>query len=301
MSSNLKIVRKKHPLCNRRIDFSLSWQECKEIINKSEKGSDIIEALRNGFDAKIYEQSELRERIFLYLEVAYGYNSIMLFSLPEDRMHETFHTIFGKCTASDAREKIAQEAWAMLCQGVFKNTEKKEFTSPSWWWMVEQDSQILDKILWFSSEEDNIPSGTIYANDHNKRIAFDFLYTLAQLAWINHLENGWGYGESPLPHFVENRPKFIKILGHLGKLDFLIKEWREVTKQDMRALEIFAFQGNGKEKLKTIDEAAVAGSQYARVLIVLRALLKEGARQEKVAEAKRKIEEAKEKIEALNA
>ena len=307
MISNLRMARERHPLCNRRIDFSLSWQECKEKLDKAEKASDIIEALHNGINAEVLDEDEFRECIFWYLEMAYGYNSIGLFSLPEDRRDETFHTIFGRCTVSDARKKIAQKAWAMLCQKVFKNTGEKESTGPSWWWIVKDDPQILNKILWFFSEKDNIPSGIIYANEHNKRIASDFLYTIAQLAWINHLESGWGYGESPLSHFVENRPKFIKILRHLGKLDFLAKKnnWRSVTKEDLAVLEETAlFQDNSQDegqKYKTVKEAAYAGSQAAQVLIVLRVILKEETHQEKIEEAKRKMEEAKEKIEALNA
>jgi len=303
MLANVKKVRQWHQLCNKEIDFSLSWEEWKEYFNKAQKAHEIIGLLHHGFDAETYERvDEFRERIFFYLEMAYGYNSIGLFSLPEDRRdEEMFYGIFGRCTVSAARKKIAQKAWAMLCQKLFENTEEKSSASPSWWWIVKQDSQILDKILWFFSEKDNIPSGSIYKNKHNNRIAFDFLYTLAQLAWIDHL-GGWSYGESPLPHFVENRPKFIKILGHLRKLDFLEKEWRKVTKQDMRVLEEMALlQDDGKKKFKTIDEVAVDGSQYAQALIVLRALLKENARQEKIAEAEIEIKEAEKKIEAMKA
>jgi len=301
MLANLKEIRQWHQLYKKEIDFSFSWKEWKECFNKAQKVHEIVSLLHYGFDAEIYRQAnEFQERIFFYLEMAYGYKSIGLFSLPEERRNENFHTIFGECTVSYVRSKIAQKAWAMLCQKVFKNTEEGKSVNPSWWWIVRDDPQILDKIIWFFSEEDNIPSGIFKSNGHNNRIALDFLYTLAKLAWIEH-QDYRNYQESPLPHFVKNRPKFIKILGHLGKLNFLIEKWQDVTKRDLAILETLAFRDKDKNKFKTIEEAAVAGSQYARVLIVLRVLLKENTRQEKVAEAKMEMERAKEKIGALNA
>ncbi len=300
MLVNLKEIRQWHQLFNKEIDFSFSWREWKECFNKAQKVHEIVSLLHYGFDAEIYAQAnEFQERIFFYLEMAYGYKSIGLFSSPEERRNWKVHTIFGECTASYVREKIAQKAWAMLCQRVFKNTEKRDFTSPSWWWIVRDNPQILEKILWFFSEEDNIPPGIVYANDHNnERIALDFLYTLAKLAWIEH----WGYRgcrESPLPHFVENRPKFIKILGHLRKLDFLIEKRQEVTKHDLDILEALALFQDESPKYKTIKEAAHAGSQAAQVSIILRVILKEKARQEKIRNMKKRLQKTQKEIKTL--
>lgn len=307
MTNNLRIARERHPLFNRQIDFTLTWQECREKIDKAVKASDIVEALHNGFDATIIDKDEFRERIFLYLEVANGYDSIYLFSSTAERRDEMLDSIFGRCTVSDAKKKIAQKAWAMLCQKVFRNTEEREYANPSWWWIVKEDSQMIDKILWFFSEKDNIPRG-FYVKEHNSRIAVDFLYTLAKLAWINHSDSR-GHFEPPLNHFVENRPKFIRILSYLEKLDFLLKNWERVTEDDLAVLEELALFGrNDKDegpKYKTVEEAAVGGStsiggsKSAQVFIVLRAMLKERDHLKKIKEAEREMKKVQEKIEAL--
>ncbi len=306
MLKNVKEVREWHPLCQKEINFSLTWQEWKKCFEEARKAYEILGLLHYGFDVDVRDENEYRERIIYYLEMAYGYDSLSLFSSIGERRDENFRNIFGRCTSEEAKKKIAQKAWAMLCQRFFKNTEKSETSNPSWWWLVRNDSQILDKILWFFSEKDNIPRRN-RTDEHNNRIALDFLYTLAKYAWSRH-SGRHHYGEKPLPHFVKNRPKFIRILSHLGKLYFLVDNWEMVTKSDLIALKELALyedgKKGGKKKYKTISEAAIgsfweAKRSVAQVLIILEPMIEEKKRQEQAKDLKIKIKKLEKKKEAL--
>jgi hypothetical protein len=306
MLENEKEVRQWHSLCNREIDFYISWQNWKEGMAKAQKAHEILGLLHYGFDIDT-QGNEDQERIICYLEIAYGYDSSRLFSLPSERRDEEFHNIFGWCTKAEARAKVARKAWTMLCQKVFKNTEKGDFRNPSWWEIITRDPQLLDKILWFFSERDNIPRG-ISLNEHNNQIAVDFLYTLAKYAWIRH-SSRHSYGDEPLSNFVDNRPRFIKILLYLGRLNFLALNWGRVTKKDLAVLEELALCEDGKKsgekKYKTISEAAISNNENnheaARILITLKPMIEEKKRQEKAMELERKIKEIEVERKALEA
>ncbi|MFH0891167.1 MAG: hypothetical protein V1867_00135 [Candidatus Falkowbacteria bacterium] len=279
-------IRKTHPLYQKNIKrFHETWPEWKENFTKAQIGSELIGLLHRGFDVNT-DREEEQDRIGFYLEVAYGHNNSFLFHRP----------LGINCPNEEYRlaaetKKIAQKAWAMLCQKFFKEDNG---SSGSGWRRLSHEPRVFDRIMWFFSETTNIPHP--HSENHHDIIALKFLANFSTYAW----EEKWGTRMESGLRFAAKRPLFIKILNEIKRLDILTKYWRELSPDDLVSLEEIALEDGRYTTLAQAAIAAVNGSQAAQATIVLKVVIAENERQKKIEEAELEIEEARQKLKSLS-
>jgi hypothetical protein len=311
----------KHPLEGKGVTHIQSWGAWKERWEK-ESCTEILHSLLHfGFGVSA-DWNEAIERLCLYLEIAdNGGERWGVFSSEDDRQFQAYKA-FGRevNTKAELREVLTQKAFPMLCQNFFKNTAEHSYSLPSWVRMVIVP-QVLAKLFWFfrlnsQGQIQNIRPHLRYDNEHQKKIARDFAYDFCLFVW--ECGNPGAYhdyreiSEDVRTAFYKARPDVITLLAGLGELDLLLKgnRYEEMDKACLKKLESLAFDydlwlPNVNEirgdyrKPRTIEEACLGKSQAAHVLLVLRTLLVEKERFDKIRELEEQRREAEKKLTEL--
>ena len=278
----------------------ISWREFMKRWVETKEARLLIELLHVGFDEWIVvnDIKEVRQRICFYLEVAYGYQAYSLFP-----GRSTYSYMFDP----EIQSELALKAWGILCLKVFTDTRKKHERSrgnPSWFKLME-DEVILERILWFFSNKDNIPDERKFENNHKARLCVEFLRRLAKCGWEKYTDRN-GYQENPPPCFIKARPQFIEILSDLGELDFLISASRGSV-ADLKTLKRLAMDSDcwlyndGRGEIswepETIEDSLCASNQRskvaARVYIILELTKRKRAERKQIKWAEWKKEQEK--------
>jgi len=267
-------------------NFLRKWREAESAKEKES-------LLHNGFDVNLAPKDDAVKRIFFYLEAAYGYGGLSIFfRLPDDRSGR-----YSDIPPQEMRQNVALKAWKVLCQKFFADSKDyKNSCLPARWhyFSSPDDCRLLDKILWFFREKDNLPCQS--EPGHHDIIATDFIVKLVKLSLRGHGGKG-----NYLPHFVSRRHRFIDILWKLRKLDLLIEYWEHLTESDLNVLCDLALRGhpiNKEAQYKSIDEAIIGyDRQAALVYVRLERMFKAKKKKEEIEKLERQAEKAQEKLE----
>lgn len=269
--------------------------------HKAKTSEELIGLLHCGFD--VVDEEEKKRLISFYLKVAAGYRSKehLASLLPEAKAKE----FDGTRHLSDTpyitkRWMVAQKAWKMLCDKLFKNTDKEH--SPSWLRFV-CNAKVFADLLWFfrapewSSGETNLPHWRGDEN-HQDTVARIFLKHFIRLVWRgcesypDYFERYWTYLdreaflEETSVMFRDARPSTIDLLVYLNWENLLLSNdfrgpiegldpacWQRIKEFALRKN-----RGIRGEPCPTVENALVEGSTMAGVLILLEARHKETIR-----------------------
>ncbi len=246
-----------------------------EFIKKLDEETDyyaILSILHYGLNRNMLEGEKTNciDVICKYLDYAYGYNSVFAFCDRDNRNGDIRMEDNGEIrwvSYKRIQQKIAEKAFSMLCQKVWKDTYKdnqlkKAFYKPSWWDRIVCDERLLDKIIEFFSFQDNIPCKD--TSDHSGILAIDFLYKLSTSAWKRNRDDM----ERTCTLLIKNRKHFIPILYALDELGFLAQNWRSLSLEDINLLKSLAWEINANKELETIEQLYVEGNPFAECYMV---------------------------------
>lgn len=306
----------KHPLVGKEVTHIQSWGQWKECWEK-ESCTEILHSLLHfGFGVSA-DWNEVIERLCLYLEIAdNGDERSSAFSGKDDRQFQTYRAFGSEVnTKAGLREVLTQKAFQALCQNFFKNTAEQSYHFPSWVEMVIIP-QVLSKLFWFFRLDyrgDVLNIRLSKDSEHQKKIARDFAYDLCLFVWDcgnrGAYPNYREITEDVRTAFRKARLDVITLLAGLGELGLLLKgdRYEEIDKVCLKKLENLSFDyelwlpdanefHGDHRKPRTIEEACLGKSQAARVLLVLRTLLAEKERFDKIRELEKQRREAEEEL-----
>lgn len=309
METQQGAVKRKHPLEGKEVTYIQSWEQWKKRW-EGESSTEILHSLLHfGFSVSANWKDAV-ERLCLYLEIAdNGDERSSVFSSKDDWQFQTYRAFGSEVnTKAGLREVLAKKSFQMLCQNFFKNTAEQNYHLPSWVGMITIP-QVLDKVFWFFRLNylgDILNIHLLRDGDHQKKVAEDFVHELCLFIW-----DCGNYGTYPgcrelteevRTAFRKARPDVITLLAGLGELNLLLKgdRYEEMDNVCLKKIESLAFgyelwlpDANEFRKPQTIEEACLGKSQAARVLLVLRTLLAEEERFDKM----RKLKEQRKKAE----
>ncbi len=290
-----------HPLNQKELSTLFSqgaWKQTwEEEMSREEPRAEILIGLLHF----IFEENIAREKVICFLlDVADGYQETSSFGEPEHR----------RVPLSDfPRSRVAEKAWAVLCDNLFRNTAEERSRFPSWARMVASEAAIQKLIWFFDPERGNIPES--YRRDARAEIARQFIREFAEFAWrfrtLNRSDRAPTSEEENIQKvFFAVRPQLVEILAAVGGLGMFVKcgfmsyEF-ETDEQTLKKLEEITLQEKGLgEKPATIEEAVYLGRAAAQVFLICQTAAKERERQNAIAEAERQAEEAKRRLAELS-
>jgi len=299
------------------------WLDWLKLWHQAATWQQLIGLLHCGFEVVVRED-ERREMICFYLKVAEGYRSqdhlAKLF--PDDKITGDAWFRPSNQPYFSQRWQVAQKAWKMLCDKIFKNTGKDH--NPSWLRYV-CNQRVFSDLLWFfrapehNYAETNLPHWRGDDN-HQDTVARTFLKDFLRLVWrgteiyTDHFLRGWTYNtreeqaEQADEMFRAARPGTLDLLVYLDWEELLLKsDFRGPIEnlapecwQRLEELALRKDRGKRGEPCSSVENALVNGSTMAGVVILLRAKYKEVMRLKAIKEAEEAKAEAEKRLARLS-
>lgn len=304
-----------HPLENKKINYLSGWPQWKEKWDKETQVEILHSLLHFGFEVDLEGSEEFIDRICLYFDIADRRFDFSLHGTPNDTYHYLKRFDRDIHDTDNFRQVLGQKAFQMLCQNVFKNTEKHDYYVPSWMRLATHP-EIFPKILWFFClDKDGRLLNLRSSDEHNTEIAREFIQRFCVFAWECDeppFDSSRDLSDETREIFQQAKPAIIEILFGLHELDILLENHRyqRIDKKCLKKIEDLALRfelwlpqvrrGDPlTRKAKTIKEACLGHSQAAQVLLSLQTMQEEQSRLDLLSEAEEQRREAEEKINSL--
>jgi hypothetical protein len=234
----------------------------------------------------------------------------------QDRVRgNAFKDPLPELTPIQVRHALAIKAWQMLCQHLFKNTDKGKRDLPSWARMVTRQ-EVMQKIVWFFRSEKRLNDPNIRNLDTDgdgfyHETTKEFVSDFAQLAWTFRFFGEYSDDEDDktVVQLKSIRPHLIEILGELGELDRLLNDKYETGDACLAKLKEMAMRKDiyitwekpSFRKPTTVAEACWGGSKAAAILLTLETIRTEQKRLDAIRVARDEAAEAQRKLQKLTA
>ena len=302
-------VQSIHPVLKKSISFIKDWNAWMELWEETQLAEFLHSLLFFGFKVEA-SRAEVVARLCFYLEVADEHTNGHSFEKEGDWKYAGV-TTFGKDVGSlpRLRQVIASKAFQVLCQDFFRSQhDERDGNAPSWAWVVTEPLA-LEKIFWFFRLEGRAIENLPYAfeADNHGKLASRFLIELSQFAWECENYNKWFRHEvtrEMIEALRQARPQILAILCGIGQIDLVLERNYDLDERCLQKLEELALANevslpDGYRRPETLAVACLAGSQAARVLMVLRSNKEESARFEEIRKLKQARREAEEGLKKL--
>lgn len=307
--SELTTVQAVHPLLQKDLDCIHSWVKWKEIWVGEKHVECLSGLLHAGFNVRVYDDNEVRDRVFFYLGVADGYRSELRKQGEFWQYDRLFHLTSELTPEPKVRQHLAQKSFEELGKHVFKNQNRLD-QKPSWFWLLTHNYSILDAVLAFF-----LPQGTLEpkirnldpdAREHHQEVATKFLIDLCVFALnlpnVRH--------EDPCREELQKRhPQFLRVLAGLHRLDLAPRKQCDADEQCLEMLKQIALATKlwlpsspdywqKKHRLPTtLDEAVYGGSHAAALYMELQVRSREHQRFSQMGRLTSEIEEARRELQ----
>jgi hypothetical protein len=301
-----------HPLLRKEFGMIRHWFLWKKAWDEAEHAEQLMGLLHVAFDMETSEPNDWIERYRFLLDVADGFEAYDELKKPDD--YPTFGCTYGTLAPTgiinerrQMRRTVATKAMQVLCDRVLRFEPTKGYQLA---WRFTQP-EIFEKLLWFFDDADRRTHGYNLSDRDDGRISTAtraFVRALIGNAW-RFLPNAFGDRfdrkdeESIRAMFDAARPRFVRMLFRMGKLDLLVnidKRWRDMGAAEMSVLcAVAKLRSNtnaGYGEYESRDEALCEGSNAAKVLIAIEACRREEERKRVIAQAEREVREAQEKL-----
>ncbi|TSC63737.1 MAG: hypothetical protein G01um1014106_409 [Parcubacteria group bacterium Gr01-1014_106] len=319
--SEMNYQKPPHPLQQKRLQSIASWSEWKKLWDTEVHPERLIGLLHMGFDTRLDREDTVADRILFYLRVADGHAST-IGTWEEDQQVFSLTAMGESVSWAEIRQKVAQKAFSILCQRVFRNEKDRYAARMSWYGALTKDSCVLlDHVLAFFLPRElpkgrfdpwicNLPGNT---DGHGFATVSSFLTELCLCGWrFPNLRKYIPEENLLMEELTKRRPQFIRVLAALQRFDLIAKEGLELDDACCEMLERIALgtevylptepTWEKKHRLpKTLDEAVVGGSAAARCLLLHRMKLHEQERFDELRELASQQRDAAEKMEKLTA
>ncbi|MDI6778086.1 MAG: hypothetical protein QMD77_02745 [Patescibacteria group bacterium] len=283
--------KERHPLVYQSPVGIHSWEEWKEYWKRTDLPVEFRHSLLHfGFQAEANYPEDFIDQVKFYLSLADGYRWEDNF-IDQKPENEKFYlqTCFGSLYPHEIRQLLARKTFDVLCTNLFKDVSKSWSAEPSWAEKVCNE-EILKVILHFFRTTPAFDGRRFvnltcppYKMDNHEQTAAKFLLQLIELAWpvggaSTQLLECWKHSMEMFERFYSS---FIGVLDGLRRLDILLARYKIINNVCLSKLEELALgqDEQGEQKFKTLEEANLAGSQAAEILILLRLKQKEHQRQ----------------------
>lgn len=310
-----------HPLASTRSTIG-TWRQWKERWTATEDADDRHNLLHRGFSAETGGPEERVERICFYLDVADGHDTSLNFRLPDEeglgcQSYLKPRFLGEEMPWSEVRRRIAQKAFEVVANALFKN-QAKDGSHPSWSW-IAMCPELLDKVLWFFRVDDesrigNFP-GSGGENVVYARITHAFLIGLAEFVWTFRCRGEFKVEkDDEIQKQLRQRcPRLIEILWGIGELKMLLAKRFELDGACFAKLEELALRrklylptentnhrwSNEYRQPVSLGEAHFAGCWAAIVLTHRRIVAEEEKRFARLKELSERQQELEEERTAL--
>lgn len=274
-----------HPLLAKEIRNTGSWQEWKEQWSKDRQSEIALEGLiRCGWSVKTTNKDEEAERALLYLDIADGHLSAAHFKGKDDVVEKPvwtgLETLFGNVMGlSELRLLIAQKAFEMLAYKFFrKEPEVPHYRKVKWQELLE-DERVFEKIVWFLRPREKGRLGMLALRNLADSMPPETPHRAIFRAFVmEFVQKTWGR------KFEEAH---IEMLAALEQLPLLLDEaafpvshagYAKLREIALTTRYRFPNGGASYRAPQSLEEASLAGSEAARVALILGANRRERRR-----------------------
>lgn len=288
-----------HPLLNMRLvpldwrGWKLQWEAC----TSPETATALLHA---AFDVPVLRNGEVTERVLLFFRLADGHRDAESLVSPDEfkteAERETRHLKLpdGHAQAGclyephKMRMQVAAKAYRVLCEDWLKFRQEHSHVGPGWMQWILND-RALAHTLWFFDDSDrrglfrgNLPDPDSKLHQADT-IARQFAYDLVRYTWAFQRRTcDWHRLHPDSVEFARwadifraARPRYVRILNALGRLDLLTHADYVADDASLQALEDLALRSPRYPEFKTVEESAARGNPAAGTLLVARAIRKE--------------------------
>ncbi|WKZ29554.1 MAG: hypothetical protein QY323_02385 [Patescibacteria group bacterium] len=289
-----------HPLLNMRL-VPLDWRGWKLQWEACTSPETAMALLHAAFDVPVAHVNEMLERVLLFFRLADGHRDEHGLTVSSDFKSEVEREMqhlrlpSGHARAGclyephKIRMQVATKAFRVLCEEWLKFRWERSNNNEYGWMQWFLNDHAFDRLLWFFDDSDrrglfrgNLrdPDSKVHQAD---AIARRFAYDLIQYTWSFQRETyDWHWLHPDSAEFARwanifraARPRYVRILNALGRLDLLTHANYVADDASLKALEELALRSQQYPEFKTIEESASRGNPAAHTLLVARAIRKE--------------------------
>ncbi|MDP3957948.1 MAG: hypothetical protein Q8Q36_00610 [bacterium] len=274
-----------HPLIAKEIRNTGSWQEWKEQWERNRQSDIALEGLiRYGWNVRTANKEEEIERALLYLDIADGHLSAAHFAkesgCAEKPVWTGLETLFGNVMGlSEIRLLLAKRAFEALSLKFFRKEPSAPHYRKAQWLELIEDARVFEKIVWFLRSAERGTLGLLNLRNLPDSMPPEAPHSDAFRAFVmDFVQKTWGR------KFDEAR---VEMLAALGKLELLLDEatfplshagYLKLQKIAFGTRYRFPNGGASYRAPQSLEEASLAGSEAARIALILGANRRERRR-----------------------
>jgi hypothetical protein len=293
-------------LCSKSLCPISSWSAWLMLWESADTMEILKGLLHCGFDVPLLHPVSQKttpagDRVRFYLMVAEGWTGWPKLSSSVDGVDLPLYSYGGKNVGiSGLRQIVAKKAFEVLCQGFFKKQNGLSRESQDLFFeAIVSDDRLFGALKHFfrcscGSIGDHIIMNLANRNrftflvSHNEELAISFLLGLANFLWTRSPLNQSGgqesasYEDKMRQSLEKARPWMVDVLSYLGELEgfFQPKILLKLDQPCLNKLRDIALRSNlslsplSYRKVENIEEACLAGSPAARLLVLYETMRK---------------------------